>query len=256
MKKNEVILLYDIFNKKEVFVSNTNAFGLSRQNLEDLKKERVFSCKKRFCLARNKHRTYKITNLVNGLEYECFDPSSMLIQLNINEKDKISAGAISAIIGGFAMFRSVADSVFCLTKNKNKMSNLSLGVLKNKSLFNDRLIKAKANRKIRGTISCRLNGVLKNIFSKKRSSILNYLGCSFKDFLSYLESQFQEGMSWSNYGKWHVDHIKPCNTYDLSIEEEQYKCFHYTNLRPLWAMDNWKRPKDGSDILINVMTKK
>ena len=127
--------------------------------------------------------------------------------------------------------------------------------MRNSNLFQERIEKAKAHRRIRGTISCRLTGVLKNIFAKKSSSILNYLGCSFKEFVIHLESQFKSGMSWENYGKWHVDHIKPCNTYDLTIAEEQYKCFHYTNLRPLWAIENWKRPKDGSDILVDVLAK-
>lgn len=45
-------------------------------------------------------------------------------------------------------------------------------------------------------------------------------------------------MSWSNYGKWHIDHIIPCAAFDLSDEFEQRACFHYSNLQPLWAYDN------------------
>jgi hypothetical protein len=50
-------------------------------------------------------------------------------------------------------------------------------------------------------------------------------------------------MSWSNYGKWHVDHIKSCASFDLSKEDEQRKCFHYTNLQPLWAEENLSKGK-------------
>lgn len=45
-------------------------------------------------------------------------------------------------------------------------------------------------------------------------------------------------MSWENYGKWHVDHIRPCASFNLADEEEQRVCFHYTNLQPLWGHDN------------------
>jgi hypothetical protein len=57
-------------------------------------------------------------------------------------------------------------------------------------------------------------------------------------------------MSWDNYGiaGWHIDHIKPCCTFDLTDLEQQKQCFHYTNLRPLWAKDNLRRPKRGVDI--------
>jgi len=56
-----------------------------------------------------------------------------------------------------------------------------------------------------------------------------------------LESKFTEGMTWKNYGLggWQIDHRIPCQDYDLTDIEEQRKCFHYTNLQPLWAMDNF-----------------
>ena len=60
---------------------------------------------------------------------------------------------------------------------------------------------------------------------------MNFLQC-------YLEGKFTEGMTWENHGKWHIDHIKPCCSFNLEDEEEQKKCFHYTNLQPLWATDN------------------
>ena len=65
----------------------------------------------------------------------------------------------------------------------------------------------------------------------------------------YLEKQFTKGMSWDNYGNpngdhtscWHIDHIKPCASFDLTQEDQQKECFHYTNLQPLWAIDNLKK---------------
>jgi len=70
-------------------------------------------------------------------------------------------------------------------------------------------------------------------------------GCSIKHFLEYVESKFEHGMTWNNYGKglkrWGVDHIKPCASFDLSKPEEQKTCFNYKNLRPMWNKDNFSK---------------
>jgi hypothetical protein len=56
-------------------------------------------------------------------------------------------------------------------------------------------------------------------------------------------------MSFKNYGKWHIDHIRPCASFDLSKASEQKECFHYTNLQPLWAEDNLSK---GIKVLVNA----
>lgn len=45
-------------------------------------------------------------------------------------------------------------------------------------------------------------------------------------------------MIWENYGEWHIDHIIPCSAFNLEDREQALRCFHYTNLQPLWAQDN------------------
>jgi len=69
------------------------------------------------------------------------------------------------------------------------------------------------------------------------------LGCSIEEFRAHLESKFHEGMSWDNYGQfgWHIDHIRPCSSFDLSDAAQQRACFHYTNLQPLWWLENIKK---------------
>lgn len=107
----------------------------------------------------------------------------------------------------------------------------------------------KMNNEILGRVRCRLWGALNNQLKKKNRRTLEYLGCSIEFLMGWLESQFVDGMSWERRGEIHIDHIIPCNTFDFNNEEEVYKCFHYTNLRPLWSKDNLSRPKDGSDIV-------
>jgi hypothetical protein len=69
------------------------------------------------------------------------------------------------------------------------------------------------------------------------------IGCSIDYLKIHLEKQFSYGMTWLNYGKWHVDHIRPCASFDLSKKSEQLKCFHYSNLQPLWAVENLRKNK-------------
>ena len=63
-------------------------------------------------------------------------------------------------------------------------------------------------------------------------------GCSGAFLRAHIESAFTKGMSWANYGKWHCDHIVPCAAFDLSCPVQRKKCYHYSNLRPLWAKAN------------------
>ncbi len=77
----------------------------------------------------------------------------------------------------------------------------------------------------------------------KSARTLELLGCSVENLKIHLEKQFVDNMSWDNYGKWHIDHIKPCALFDMTKEEEQQACFHYTNLQPLWAKENISKGK-------------
>ena len=72
----------------------------------------------------------------------------------------------------------------------------------------------------------------------KDSQTLELLGCSSKELLAYIESLFTDGMNWENVNEWHIDHIRPCASFDLRNHEEQVMCFHFTNLQPMWAKEN------------------
>jgi len=76
---------------------------------------------------------------------------------------------------------------------------------------------------------------------QKSGSAVRDLGCSIEELKQHLESQFQEGMTWENYGQWHIDHIKPLASFDLSNREQFLQACHYTNLQPLWAEDNLRK---------------
>ena len=84
----------------------------------------------------------------------------------------------------------------------------------------------------------RLYDAVKRQKGVKSTKTLELLGCTVEQLQSFLEAEFTEGMTWENYGEWHIDHILPCASFNLEDPEEQKKCFHWTNLQPLWAKDN------------------
>lgn len=74
----------------------------------------------------------------------------------------------------------------------------------------------------------------------KACKSMELVGCDLAHFRNHIESLWKPGMTWSNYGHlgWHVDHVLPIASFDLTIPSEQKKCFHYTNTRPMWWHDN------------------
>ena len=91
-------------------------------------------------------------------------------------------------------------------------------------------------------LHCNLNRLVRRKLTKQGASKSNttceLLGCTVAYAYAWLEIQFQSGMTWDNYGDWHIDHIRPCASFDLTDPEQQRQCFHYSNLQPLWAKDN------------------
>jgi hypothetical protein len=84
---------------------------------------------------------------------------------------------------------------------------------------------------------------IKKQYGAKALKTMELLSCDIVKCKKHVESLFKLGMTWNNYGKWHIDHIIPCSSFDLTEPEQQKKCFHYTNLQPLWAEDNLKKGK-------------
>lgn len=105
------------------------------------------------------------------------------------------------------------------------------------------MIKARLRRRVRK--------VIESQGAMKKGSTLGLIWCSSEHLKKHIESQFKEGMDWDNYGLWHIDHIRPCASFDLMREEEQRACFHWTNLQPLWAKDNLTK-SDRWDVYKNA----
>lgn len=115
-------------------------------------------------------------------------------------------------------------------RNRRKIIDRAIFRYKTEPQFNLRI---KLRRRIWMALFKRRGGIVAD-------TTIKLLGCSFSFFKKYFELKFKDGMTWNHVlsGEIHIDHIKPCSKFDLSKKGEQEKCFHYTNLQPLWGRDN------------------
>jgi hypothetical protein len=119
-------------------------------------------------------------------------------------------------------------------KNKEKIDN-QRNEQKRKKLKTDPVFKLRKNLRARLKVALRGN--------YKTGSAIRDLGCSVEFLKQYLESKFTPGMTWENYGKrgWHIDHVTALAKFDILNPDELKKAVHYTNLQPLWAIDNLRK---------------
>lgn len=119
-------------------------------------------------------------------------------------------------------------------QNKQKINGIMWEYAKNR-LNND------VNFKLGVRLRTRLYTAIKR--NKKSGSHIKDLGCTLDQLKQHLESKFQPGMTWDNWGRngWHIDHIRPLASFDLTDREQFLQAVHYTNLQPLWAKDNIRK---------------
>lgn len=124
-----------------------------------------------------------------------------------------------------------------LLRDKEKQQRYSKN---NRERINElrRLWMKDPQNKIAHNLRTRVRQSLQLNKSGKAAKTEELTGISYKGLRTYLESKFVSGMTWNNYGEWHIDHIIPINYFDLSVEENQRICFNYRNLQPLWKFEN------------------
>lgn len=123
--------------------------------------------------------------------------------------------------------------------NKEKQKE-SVRLRREKNPDKIREYKNRPECRIRKSQAKRIRKALAVTGTAKTYKTLDLVGCTAPELKKHLEGQFAEGMTWDNYGLegWHIDHIKPLSSFDLTDIEQQKICFHFSNLQPLWAADN------------------
>lgn len=115
------------------------------------------------------------------------------------------------------------------------------------SEYNRERRKTDIEFRLQGNIRSRLNSAIQS--GKRNGSAIKDLGCTLAELKLHLEQLFQPGMTWENYGRygWHIDHVEPLCSFDLTDREQLLRACHYQNLQPLWATENMKKNgKTGS----------
>jgi len=95
--------------------------------------------------------------------------------------------------------------------------------------------------KLKHNMRCLLSTKLRNKgLSKFRYKTFDLLGYTVDDLIKHLESRFQEGMTWDNYGKWEMDHVIPDSwfNYESMTDNDFKKSWSLENLQPMWASLN------------------
>jgi hypothetical protein len=93
------------------------------------------------------------------------------------------------------------------------------------------------NFRLAKTLRRRVHNALKNGFKSART--MELIGCSIAVLRDHLEHQFKPGMSWENFGPvWHIDHCRPCASFDLTDPEQQRECYNFMNMQPMFGAEN------------------
>lgn len=125
-------------------------------------------------------------------------------------------------------------------RSARKFASTAVGRAK-KAAYKRQKMKSDPQFKMRNILRVRLYHALNG--AHRRGSAIKMLGCEVAAAVKHIESQFLPGMSWRNWGHdadtcWHIDHIKPLSSFDLTSEKQLSEACHFTNLQPLWARDN------------------
>lgn len=115
-------------------------------------------------------------------------------------------------------------------------------IIKNGLKYATKRSKYDIGFRLKNVLASRIRMALIGKGIRKATKTIELVGCSIDYLKNHLESKFDSNMSWDNYGSyWHIDHIRPCASFDLSDLEQQKICFHYSNLQPLEAKENIRK---------------
>jgi len=193
------------------------------------------TCENKKCKYQNKHNWFlkrKGIFEITGICEVCEGP------LNNRKQEKFCSNACFRIkdnARGRAFYKEIKENEMKYFKFRSRVNEYTKKKLETDPEFKLASILRKRFYKT----------VLKVRKNSKSGLWLKMLGCTVSEFRIHIEKQFKAGMTWESHGNktWHLDHIKPVYTFDLKAPAQVAECFHFSNIRPLWAAENLSRPR-------------
>lgn len=247
--------IIDIFTMEEINLSSNlivkcKELGLDYTSISKLLKGESNSLKARYIAKGNEHKIFTLVDVDSEEEYNCITNKSLFIQLKYPYTEN-ECKYIYELKCGRQSNASICGRVFRLKGGiARRITNV-----KNKSNKIDELREEAYKRKIiKYRISKRIWQAIKDAGSKKDALAESLIGCNMQQFIKYISERFTEGMNWDNYGKfgWHLDHIKPCSSFDLKDKQQQKECFHYSNMQPIWGTTKIAKKYGFNDYIGNI----
>ena len=233
MRKPKNYTLYDVVTKETIeievgsIVKTCEQLNIDSTTLPKLTAKTHIGC--RYILPEAKDKIFTLVDFETGIEYDCIRNGTIFLHLGIPYSEN-EAKYIYELKKGRQCKASVCDKLFYLKGGREAKTIKKTKVVPDS--LKEKLNICKIKRVIRLRIQARLSAALAG--KQKSSSTKELIGCDTDFLKKYIESKFTNLMGWHNRSLWHIDHIKPCYFFDLRNPEEQKKCFHYTNLQPIW----------------------
>lgn len=203
---------------------------------------------------KNSEAFYKHKRTADGLNTRCkLCDSEVKRQYYVKNRDSVNSRAL-AYNKNNALAKKKRDILYRQMHSEEINAKNAKYYLENRSsVLARRRVYQRQRRavdpiyKLQVILRKRINGALKGNY--KTGSAVSDLGCSVVELKQYLENKFQPGMTWNNWSKtgWHIDHIRPLSSFDLTIPSQFKQATHFSNLQPLWAKDNLKK---GSSVCL------
>ncbi len=147
---------------------------------------------------------------------------------------------ISLDISAFNKSKSHKDGLQAYCK---ECTNANKKEWRKKNPGHDKAYRSIPTVRIAGNLRSRVRMAIISSNGIKDKSTMELVGCSVVFLRDHLEHQFDDKMNWTNYklSGWHVDHIVPCDYFDLANPIHQKRCFHWSNLQPMWGKENMSK---------------